>query len=152
MRKTIIALCLGLLPLVIGGCTFARLTANDWVRELDASGIQVGVSTWRDVLDQLGPPAPSAQDRVSNEVPKLDYFRYVCSEVKTVECSLFQVGVLLPLSWSDEYPVDVLLVEFDDKGVVSCLSRRKGHAVWRPLQDESDRRPAATEFFAEEVR
>ena len=128
-------------------CSFHRGTVNGHLRSLDPSRIVVGRSTWRDVLRELGTPAAATHERLTREVPTLEYFRYVAVVGNTVGFTP-SYWVSLPCEWRDTQRVYELLVEFDGAGVVSDLCVRTEDSIWRPLEGDADRVPPETRFPA----
>ena len=132
--------------LLLGGCAFQRTCVNEGWRDLDPSGLEVGRSTFLDVLDRLGPPALASEEKYARELPNHRAFRYPVAASRAVQ---FTPGywVSLPCVWTDDQRPRVLLVEFDDAGVVSRITARTEGSIWRPLQGESSREPPTTRFL-----
>jgi len=143
MKKLLLLLLLAAL-IQLTACSFHKSITNDWVRDLDPSSIEVGKTTQFEVLDILGPPAPtSTTDRATKNV-SARHFKYSCWETRT--CGIVVGYILvLPFSWNDQREVEELVVEFDDNGIVSDLYRVKDDCIWQPLQGEGSREPMTME-------
>jgi len=130
----------------LAGCAFSKSISNEGWRDLDPAGLEVGRSTFVDVLDRLGPPALVAEEKFGRELPSLRAFRYPVSESRV---ALFTPSywISLPCAWTDDQRPRVLLVEFDGAGVVSRITARTEGSIWRPLQRESSREPPTTRFL-----
>ena len=129
------ALPLALLAAVMAlasGCSFNRTIINANVMEADTSFVEVGKTTWREVLDRLGPPSVRAEDDTFRYTLSKRYLRYVCHEIKTAEFVLTYY-LSLPFSWSDSWPLYELFIEFDERGVVASAWESHGDTAWRPL-------------------
>ena len=81
-----------LLGLALSGCTFHRLRSNAVYRDLDPTGISAGVSTWRDVLNELGLPSGSTTEKVSAGLD-MATFRYACGISSTSRKSFGDGGL-----------------------------------------------------------
>ena len=134
--RLVATLVLALLP----GCAFNREVVNPQLRSVDTSGLKVGVSSWMDVLDQLGPPTPPNVESIGQESPSLRFFRYPCTEVRTTGFT-FPFGLVLPFTWVDDELVADTVIEFDDKGLVAAIHQSHRVGIWRPWDDEDDRPP-----------
>jgi hypothetical protein len=139
------AAALAAMALLLGGCAFSRHSVNEGWTGLDPAGLEVGRSTFEDVLDRLGPPAPASEEALVREVPDLRAFRYPVTTAKTTRFTP-AYWISLPCAWVDEQSPSEVLVEFDGKGVVSRITVRTEDAIWRPLQSESSRTPPTTRF------
>ena len=91
------------------GCTWQRLQSNEALRELDVSAIKVGESTWRDVLDRLGPPSGSTTERIRG-LDSMVSFRYACADEKVFTFFLAYL-LVLPFRWGDVQTGSELVVE-----------------------------------------
>jgi hypothetical protein len=131
--------------LLLAGCAFSQSRVNEAWTGLDPAGLEVGRSTFVDVLDRLGPPALATEEKYGRELPNLRAFRYPVAVSKIVH---FTPGywISLPCTWTDDQRPFELLVEFDDAGVVSRITARTEGSIWRPLQSESSREPPTTLF------
>ena len=127
---------------LLTGCSFHRIVINDGVRYLDPSFITVGETTWRDVLKEFGPPRTGAPSLTSS----LRHLKYSCVDTRVTRLDL-AYWLHLPFNWSDEQEVDELLVEFDEKGVVSGVFRSGGDTIRPPLQGEGSRLPLTIENY-----
>ena len=132
--RLVATLVLALLP----GCAFNREVVNPQFRNIDTSGLKVGVSSWMDVLAQLGPPTPPNSEAIGQEGASLRFFRYPCSEVRTAGFT-FPIGLVLPFVWVDDQLVADTVIEFDDKGLVAAIHQSGQVGIWRPFDDEDDR-------------
>jgi len=139
MKKLLLLLCL-LALIHLTACHFHKSITNDWVRHLDTSAIKVGETTQMEVLETLGPPAPtSTTERATRNVSE-QHFKYTCWETR--RCSLILGHILvLPFVWRDQRNVDELVVEFDEMGIVSDCYRVTDDCIWQPLQGEGSREP-----------
>lgn len=132
--------------LATSGCVYSKQVTNAGIRDLDPSRIVVGETTVLDLLTTWGPPAPTrplgllaplSQDAFQ---PLGHSFRYVSQETRCTsflattpgEGESVPLAALLPFVWCDEQPVYVLVVEFDQTGLVARVSRGETRAVWRP--------------------
>ena len=123
---------------LLSGCVFQRTVVNDKSRDLDLSFIQIGTTTWEDVLENLGPPdVPIKNIRV---------LQYRHSERRT---SMFRITyfVFLPWAWYDDQVEEKLVIELDEKGVVSHVARSKSGTIRPPLEGEGDRPELETEII-----
>lgn len=147
MRILQALLCAGLLGFSLSGCTWQRLKSNAEFRNIDKSKVQVGKSTWRDVLNEFGPPSGSTTERIRG-LDSMVSFRYACADQK--EFRLFLAYILfLPFKWGDNQAGSELIVEFGDGGVVSDMYTVEAHSVWRPFQKEDHERTVT--FHGKEV-
>jgi hypothetical protein len=131
--------------LLLAGCAFSRSTTNESWMDLDTAGLEVGRSTFVDVLDRLGPPALAAEERHGREPPVLRAFRYPVAAERVVHFTP-SYWVSLPCAWTDDQRPFELLVEFDGRGVVSRITERTEGSIWRPIQPESSRERPTTRF------
>lgn len=136
MTSRILCLAAALSMLGASGCTFARTTSNSRFRDLDASPIVIGKSTWRDVLNTLGTPSGASSERLSSGVPNMVTFRYNCLDEKRTSF-VFSYLLKLPWQWTDRQIGHSLIVEFTSEGTVSDLYEVGQAAVWRPFSDEN---------------
>lgn len=134
--RLLATLVLALLP----GCAFNREVVNPQYRNLDTSGLKVGVSSWMDVLAKLGPPTPPNSESIGQEGASLRFFRYPCTEVRTTGFT-FPIGLVLPFTWVDDQLVEDTVIEFDDNGLVAAIHHGGQGGIWRPWDDEDDRPP-----------
>ena len=132
--RLVATLVLALLP----ACAFNREVVNPQNRGIDTSGLQVGVSSWLDVLAQLGPPTPPNSESIGQEGASLRFFRYPCTEVRTTGFT-FPFGIVLPFTWVDDELVADTVIEFDDKGLVAAIHQSGNVGIWRPFDGEDDR-------------
>ena len=150
MIETRLLLPLALLTILIStsSCSFHRVIVNEHLKNQDVSWIRLGESTWIDVLKRLGPPENAAAPR--ENIPKLSPggFKYTCYDTKTTELIL-QYIVMIPFRWRDIQPAYELLVEFDEHGRVSRVTKSEGDAIWKPLTSESGRVPPRIQVIAE---
>lgn len=148
MRTLKTLLCAGLLGLAASGCTWHRVQSNTEFRDLDVSAIQVGKSTWRDVLDEFGPPSGSTTERIRG-LDSMVTFRYACADQKTFTLLLAYI-LFLPFRWGDSQTGSELVVEFGDGGIVSDMYTVKDSAAWRPFQSGGGDREVT--FHRDEVK
>lgn len=144
--KRLLSISALLLIVVLPACTYHKSVTNEWVKHVDTSQIVVGESTHMDVLEKIGPPSPVfASERAVKNVAS-SHFIYSCWENRGVD---FNIGyiLVLPFGWTDQRVVESLVVEFDDKGLVSDIYRVKDDLIWRPLQGEGSRDPREVEFL-----
>ena len=127
-----------LLAAVLSGCSFHRLQSNSVYRDLDPAVLTVGESTWRDVLNELGPPSGSTTARYSEGLNSMASFRYGCADEKRF-AMLFAYLLYLPFKWEDKQTGYELVVEFDRRGVVSDLYSVTEESAWRPFQSPGGR-------------
>jgi len=129
---------------VLPGCSFHKTITNDHVRSLDASSIEVGKTTQMEVLETLGPPAPVMATESALKNVSERHFVYSCWESREFELLVAYI-LFLPFQWSDFRSVEDLVVEFDERGIVSDLYRVKDHCIWRPFRKDAGRGPAVVE-------
>lgn len=105
----------------LSGCTFGRVVVNGHVKDLDTSWIRPGVTTRDEVVKRLGMPA-TVKD-VGVGVTK-ETMRWVA--VDTTERKFEGGYVVTPTFTNDKtfFSHDILIV-FDDRDVVSLLSRTR---------------------------
>lgn len=132
LAQVVVVACL--LP----ACTFHRTQSNAYSRELDVSSIAVGASTWRDVLNELGPPSGSTTEKITASLTSMASFRYACADEKQFTM-LLAYFLYLPFKWTDKQSGYELIVEFTPRGVVSDLYAVQGESVWRPFQAPRER-------------
>lgn len=146
---------------LLTGCSFHRTVVNDGVRYLDPSFITVGKTTFREVLKEFGPPRTWRTDMgqlgpplagpdnlgdfgVPSPTSSIRHLKYSCADTRVTRLDL-AYWLHLPFNWSDEREVEELLVEFDEKGVVSGVFRSLRDTIRPPLQGEGSRLPLITE-------
>ena len=132
----VLLLVLALLP----GCQFDRTVVNPHFVRLDTSSIQVGKTTWLEVLERLGPPTPPNSEAIGREGANLRFFRYPCSDQHQVGFT-FPLGLILPFRWSDEVLASDTVIEFDNAGVVKGIYQSGQDGIWPPVQGEDSREP-----------
>lgn len=122
----------------LSGCVFQRSVINAGNRNLDLSFIEVGKTTFEEVLENLGPP--------DIPIKNLRTFQYRSGERRT---SMFRIMyfVFLPWAWYDEQVTEKVLIELDEKGVVSNVARSTLGTIRPPLEGEDDRAPQDTEII-----
>jgi hypothetical protein len=119
--------------LLSAGCTFHTTVWNPQNRDLDLSWIEVGKTSWMDVLHRFGPPmsATNTQELFRPEINQ-NSLRYSVWVDKNAELSLrYFVG--LPFEWGDARSVQDILIEFDDAGLVKEVWSGTAETSWRPL-------------------
>jgi len=135
------------------GCVFSKQVTNAHVLELDSSRIVVGETTALDVLNSWGPPAPTdplgllQPASPGHFVPGSRVYRYVSKEKRCasflalapIDGAPVPVMPILPFLWCDDQPAYVLVLEFDEGGVVKRVSKGTTQTVWRPWSSGSDR-------------
>ena len=132
IRRAALAGC-ALAALLNAGCTFHTTVWNPQNRELDLSWIEVGQTSWMDVLKRFGPPmsATNTQELFRPEINQ-NSLRYSVWVDKNAELSLrYFLG--LPFEWGDARAVSDILIEFDDEGLVKEVWRGTAETSWRPL-------------------
>ena len=132
MSARLLTLCA--LTLLLTGCTFHRVKSNRAFRDVDPGGVVVGQSTWRDVLQTLGPPSGSTTERIREGFTGVTTFRYACADERHTRFLLAAI-LFLPFQWSDQQTGYELVVEFDGDGVVSDMYAVEEDSVWRPLSE-----------------
>ena len=110
---------------------------------MDLSTIEIGRSTWLDVLRLLGPPGPSFEERVGREDLGFDFLKYSSTDLKRIDFDL-AYWLQIPFSWSDQQQAMEIMIEFDDAGVVRAVHQTQDHTIWRPWQKEWKRPPSET--------
>jgi hypothetical protein len=114
------------------GCTFERQIVNADRRDVDIAFIETGTTTWLEVVRALGPPDVGLKD--------LRTLMYTSSDHKKVGLRLGMPSLFwLPFNWSDAQRVEELLIELDEDGVVTDVSRSWRDTVWTPLEGEHRR-------------
>ena len=151
--RTPVLLAVLLVAALGSGCVYSRQVTNERVRSLETSRIVVGETTVLDVLNAWGPPAAvDPMELLQPVAPTLfelrpGMFRYVSREVR---CNSFlatgpipsapvPVAPRLPFLWCDDQPIYVLVLEFDEAGVVKRISKGTTETVWRPWSSGDDR-------------
>lgn len=129
--------------LVLGGCTFSRTVSNEGVRDLDPSRLEIGKSTWRDVIRELGMPAAATSERVGEAVPSFNYFKYTSQDTRTSQF-FFEFWIFIPFRWVDDQAARELFVEFDENGIVKAIYDTRIDGIWRPFEGESSRGKTVT--------
>lgn len=115
--------CRFLLPLatlVLAGCHFSRDVVNEWVRDLDTSWIEPGVTTREEIVARMG-ACPSMKEGGGVTA---DSFRWVCSDTFTAR---LEIGYIVTPTFergTRHYAEDVL-IRFDREGRVSLVSRTR---------------------------
>lgn len=114
----------GLLPIALvvalSGCHFSREVVNAHVRDVDTAWIEPGKTTREDVVARIGlPPTIKHMGGV-----KKDSFRWVMVDTNSRGC---QVGYVLTPTFEKaiEHYAEDILVRFDEKGVVTLVSRTR---------------------------
>lgn len=130
--------------LSLSACTFSKIQVNKSLKDMDVSSIEVGETTWREVLRTLGPPAPTGDQENPLKNASARHLKYVFFESKYT-AFLFGYIAILRFDWTDDQSVRELLVEFDEDGVVSGIFRTTNDTIWRPLQGEGSRDPQVNE-------
>lgn len=139
-----------LLCLMLAGCSFSRTVTNGYVRQLDTSWIEPGVTTRADIVNRLGRPpamigikgekggsdgALGALSDDSGETPAVglnaggesegaeaNMFRWYCADADT---KMFEGGQFVYPTFSKHSKCrrhDILIL-FDERDVVKLLSR-----------------------------
>lgn len=139
-RPKVALVLLILLTATLGACTFHRKSYNHHTQSLDVSFLEIGKTTRMDVLENLGPPTVPSDREIVRPGPSPRFFRYYVAEEKETKLVLAYF-LALPFAWSDREPVYDLIVEFDEKGVVSDAHLARRETIWRPLSGESAREP-----------
>ena len=142
-RRPPLRIALLALALVLAGCSFHRTVSNRAVSELDTAFIEVGRTTWLDVLRRLGPPAATSTWEIVSRPLTQRHLRYECTESRRTALDLSYILELL-FVWSDSQRIHELLIEFDDRGRVSSVHRRRRHTIRPPLEGEGSRPEAET--------
>ena len=104
----------------LAGCRFSRVTVNDFVRSLDTSWIEPGTTTREDIRKRLG-MCPSSREG-GGITP--DSYRWVAidSHIETLEAGYI---VTPTFERGTTHFAEDILILFDDRGVVSLLSRTR---------------------------
>ena len=136
-------LFLPMLILLLPGCGWHRTIVNEDVMKLDAEWIEVGQTTWMEVLEKLGPPQDTeSTTQILNAKLNQNVLKYVCYDAKTTSLTLSLGAYLqLPFHWTDEQKKRELVVEFDGNGKVIGVYDSHTESIWRPLSNEDDRSP-----------
>ncbi len=143
-----------LLALACSGCIYSKTVTNAHVRDLDSSRIVVGETTLLDVITTWGPPAPSDTLALLQPADPKEFqlssgtLRYVSREMRCtsflaaapIEGAPVPVAPLIPFRWCDDQPSYVLVIEFDDAGVVERVSKGTTQVVWRPWSSGDERK------------
>jgi hypothetical protein len=132
-------LLLGIVALAcLQACSFHKTITNERITQLDAASISVGKDSHLDVLEKLGPPAPVVATEKALKNVSARHFKYSCWETREAR---FEIAfmLVLPFVWKDSRAIEELVVEFDDRGIVSDVYRVKGDCIWRPLKGEESR-------------
>ena len=144
LKKLLLLLVLPALA-ALSACSFHKIIVNEHIRHLDTSSIVVGQTTQIEVLERLGPVAPVATTEKALKNVNERFFVYTCweSQEAGLEIAYF---IVLPFFWRDAKPIENLVVEVDENGIVSDLYRVKDECLWRPLQGEGSREPISLEY------
>ena len=140
MRRPAHAAWVLLLAVALPGCQFSRTIVNPQFERLDTSAIQVGKTSWLEVLHILGPPTPPNSEAIGREGATLRFFRYPYSDQHTVGFT-WPAGLVLPFRWSDEVLACDTVIEFDEAGIVKGVYQSGQDGIWVPLQGEGSREP-----------
>jgi len=123
-------LILALVVLFTAGCTFSRTVVNPEERNADIEWIQVGETTWIEVLRKMG-------GSISNEPAQVDVanrgLRFSVTETKAVSFAAI-LPISLPFAWYDARRTRDIYIEFDDAGLVREVWESRDHCAWRPFQ------------------
>jgi hypothetical protein len=130
-------------------CVFERIQSNPGVRDLDTSNIKVGETTWREVMRELGPPNMTAPTDNPLKYVSKRHLKYAFRDGKTTSFILFYL-LMMTFSWEDGHPVHELLIEFDEKGVVSGIVLSTTDTIWAPLESDASREPRVTRDLTKE--
>ena len=131
-------IALVLLAVGLGACSWHRLESNAAFRTLEPDTLVIGESTWRDVLDTLGPPSGSNTDTISSGLSSMATFRWSCANERRFQMILAAI-LYLPFTWGDEQAGYELVAEFDRRGVLSDLYAVTTDSVWRPFSEAAPR-------------
>ena len=110
----------------------ARLGLLDGPAHALTDFIEIGQTTFLEVLRELGPPTSR---------PSRRHLKYTATDRRTCGFRLRVMFLLLPFKWSDEQRAEELQVEFDPDGVVSGVYKSWMNSVRPPLQGEEIRPP-----------
>jgi hypothetical protein len=129
------------LPLVVAaltcGCAFSRLQINERNKLIDLDKVQVGQTTYMDVLREFGPPGPISVDRDAVNSISKHHLRYITIDARTSRF-VFPVWVILPFVWNSTNATHDTLIEFDEEGKVTHATQIRWDNIWRPLSDIED--------------
>lgn len=108
-----------LLAFLAGGCTFARVVTNGSVRDLRTDWIVPGRTTRAEVLARLGPPA-AVSDRGHTMTDRM--CRYVRTDTRLAK---LEAGFIVTPTFERTRTrlTEDILIEFDEKGIVTRISR-----------------------------
>lgn len=126
------------------GCSFRRVTTNEWVRDADKSDIRVGESRWIDVMEALTLPPSDVPEEVGIRLVGRDLFRYATVDARCFTLGLEQLLLVTPFRWCSERYVYELAVEFDEDGVVRSVYETTRGNFWPPFQGEGSAAPVVT--------
>ena len=132
----LIVLCVA--PLT--GCAFHRVVINEDFSRLDTSFIETGRTDYMTVLKRMGPPGPISVDRDSVESISERHLRYSTVDTRDADLKIAYY-LILPFKWSSTAVTADTLIEFDENGVVTNVTKVRRDNVWRPLQDASGLAP-----------
>jgi hypothetical protein len=131
----------GVLLLVLGtflcGCSFSRLEINEHNKLVDLNKIQVGKTSYMDVLREFGPPGPVSIDRDAVNSISRYHLRYTTIDSRTSRFTI-PVWLILPFLWNSTNTTHDTLIEFDDEGKVTHATQIHSGNIWRPLSDTED--------------
>jgi hypothetical protein len=142
-RKRGAAVVACLLLVAGSGCTLQRTVTNWRVRDLDPSFIEVGRTTFLEVLRELGPPTSR---------PSRRHLKYAAIDERTCRFRLRALFLMLPFRVSDKQRVEELQVEFSPDGVVTGVYKSWMDVVRPPLQGEEIRPPYIISALEEPAR
>jgi len=142
-RSIPIHLAVLILVASLSACAFDRTQVNEQYLGMDTSSIEVGKTTWREVIRELGPPSPTVSTENPLEYVSLRHLKYSSTDRRSTSF-LFGYLLIMNFDWSDQQPVEELIVEFDDNGVVSGVWRTYNDTIRPPLQGEGSREEQVT--------
>ena len=130
-----------MLVLLLTGCGWHRTIVNEDVMKLDAEWIEIGQTTWMEVLEKIGPPQDTANSQqILNARLNQHVLKYVCYDVKETFL-LLAYYVSLPFHWTDQQQKRELVIEFDSDGKVIGVYDSHATSIWLPVSNEDDRPP-----------
>ncbi len=128
---TFILLVIATLP--ITGCSFSKIVINEKHQHIDTDRIIVGKTTYMQILEEQGPPAPLTIKQDGSSLISKHHLRYATVDSRTTGF-LWGAWLILPFNWNSTLNKEDTLIEFDENGVVTHVAQISRNNYWRPFQ------------------
>ena len=129
-----------LLLMMATGCVFRRASINRQRENIDVSFIDVGRTSYREVLEKRGPPDVPIKD--------LRNFHYTSTD-RRMTGFFIRFFLFMPFIWYDEQRIHQVLVELDNDGTVIGVSKSVRDVVRPPFEGGTDRETVQVELVEE---